>query len=76
MRRPTLIMIVVLFALIAGAAIYQIVLASGDQAPLQGPQSPGQLPSLPARGSERDESPTMILKVPVGSTHACVFVSQ
>jgi hypothetical protein len=48
MRRPTLIMIVVLFALIAGAAIYQIVLASGDQAPLQGPQSPGQLPSLPA----------------------------
>ena len=48
MRRPTLIMIVVLFALIAGAAIYQIVLASGGQAPLQGPQSPGQLPSPPA----------------------------
>ena len=47
MRRPTLIMIVVLFALIAGAAIYQIVLASGDQAPLPGPQSPDQLPSLP-----------------------------
>ena len=47
MRRPTLIMIVVLFALIAGAAIYQIVLASGDKAPLPGPQSPEQLPSLP-----------------------------
>jgi hypothetical protein len=48
MRRPTLIMIVVLFALIAGAAIYQIVLASGDREPMQGPRSPGQLPSLPA----------------------------
>jgi hypothetical protein len=45
MRRPTLIMIVVLFALIVGAAIYQITIASGDQAPLRGPQSPGQLPS-------------------------------
>ena len=48
MRRHTLIMIVVLFALIAGAAIYQIVLASGDRAPYHGPQSPGQLPSSPA----------------------------
>jgi hypothetical protein len=48
MRRPTLIMIIVLFALIAGAAIYQITLASRDRAPLQGPTSPGQLPSLPA----------------------------
>jgi hypothetical protein len=48
MRRPTLIMIVVLFALIVGAAVYQITLASRDQAPLEGPHSPGQLPSLPA----------------------------
>jgi hypothetical protein len=48
MRRPTLIMIVVLFALIVGAAIYQITIASRDQAPLRGPQSPGQLPSATA----------------------------
>jgi hypothetical protein len=48
MRRPTFIMIVVLFALIAGAAIWQLSLASRDQAPLQGPTSPGQYPSLPA----------------------------
>ena len=48
MRRPTFIMIVVLFALIAAAAIYQLSLASRDQAPLEGPTSPGQLPSLPA----------------------------
>ena len=41
-------MIVVLFALIAAAAIYQFTLASGDRAPLEGPTSPGQLPSLPA----------------------------
>lgn len=47
-RRPTFIMLIVLFALIAGAAIYQISLASGGRAPLVGPTSPGQLPSLPA----------------------------
>jgi hypothetical protein len=38
-------MIIVLFALIAGAAIYQISIASNDVAPLQGPLSPGELPS-------------------------------
>lgn len=37
-------MLLVLFALIAGAAIYQVSLASRDRAPLQGPTSPGQLP--------------------------------
>jgi hypothetical protein len=47
MRRPTLVMLIVLFALIAGAAVYQATLASRDQAPLKGPVSPGQLPSLP-----------------------------
>jgi hypothetical protein len=47
MRRPTLVMLIVLFALIAGAAVYQSTLASRDQAPLEGPTSPGQLPSLP-----------------------------
>jgi hypothetical protein len=45
MRRPTLIMIVVLFAWIVGAAIVQIAFASRDQEPLPGPASPGQLPS-------------------------------
>jgi len=45
-RRPTFIMIVVLFALIVGATIYQISLASSDRQPLPGPTSPGQLPSL------------------------------
>jgi hypothetical protein len=44
-RRPTFIMIVVLFALIVGAAIYQISLASRDRAPLPGPVSPNELPS-------------------------------
>jgi hypothetical protein len=47
MRRPTLIMLIVLFVLIAGAAVCQATLASRDQAPLQGPTRPGQLPSLP-----------------------------
>jgi hypothetical protein len=47
-RRPTLIVIIVLFALMAGAAIYQLSIATDDQAPLDGPVSPGQLPSLPA----------------------------
>lgn len=41
-------MVIVLFALIAGAAIYQVSIASDDQSPLDGPVSPGQLPSLPA----------------------------
>ena len=48
MRRPTLIVIVLLFVLIGGAAIYQISIASRDVAPLPGPVSPGELPSLPA----------------------------
>ena len=45
MRRPTLIMIIVLFVLITVAAVAQIVIASGDSQPLPGPTSPGQLPS-------------------------------
>lgn len=47
MRRGTFIMIIVLFVLLLAAGIAQIVLATGDRAPLQGPTSPGQLPSLP-----------------------------
>jgi hypothetical protein len=43
-------MIVVLFALIAGAAIYQIAIASRDQAPYRGPVSPGQFPSASPTG--------------------------
>ena len=39
-------MIIVLFVLIGGTAIYQLVIASRDVAPLEGPASPGQLPSL------------------------------
>jgi hypothetical protein len=42
-------MIVVLFTVIVVAAIVQISIASRDDvAPLEGPTSPGQLPSLPA----------------------------
>ena len=48
MRRPILIMIIVLFMMIAVAAVYQLFIASRDVAPLEGPVSPGQLPSLPA----------------------------
>jgi hypothetical protein len=39
-------MIIILFALIAAAAVAQIVLASGGTPPLSGPTSPGQLPSV------------------------------
>ena len=45
MRRFTLITIVVLFALILGAAVYQIALASCDQAPFPGPVEGTPLPS-------------------------------
>jgi hypothetical protein len=44
-RRFTLITIVVLFALIAGAAIWQIGLASGDQPRFPGPEPGTPLPS-------------------------------
>jgi hypothetical protein len=47
-RRPTLIMIIILFGLIAAATVAQIVLASGGTPPLPGPTSPGQLPSVSA----------------------------
>ena len=48
MRRPTLIVIILLFSGIAAAAVYQLSIANRDVAPLEGPLSPGQLPSLPA----------------------------
>ena len=46
MRRPTFIVLIVLFVLLVGAGIAQLVIASGPAAPLQGPTSPGQMPSL------------------------------
>ena len=46
MRRFTLITIVVLFALIIGAAVYQIALANRDQAPFPGPVEGTPLPSF------------------------------
>ena len=46
MRRPTFIILLVLFLLLIGAGIAQFVIASGDSPQLQGPTSPGQLPSL------------------------------
>jgi hypothetical protein len=46
MRRFTLIMIVVLFALIIGAAFYQIALANRDQAPFPGPVEGTPLPNI------------------------------
>lgn len=45
MRRPTLIVLIVLFSLLVGAAIWQILIASQDLGPYPGPTSPGQLPS-------------------------------
>jgi hypothetical protein len=45
MRRPTFVILIVLFALLLAAGVAQFVIASGDGAPLQGPTSPGQLPS-------------------------------
>ena len=46
MRRPTLIVIIVLFALIGAAGVAQIVIAGGGGDPLPGPTSPGQVPSV------------------------------
>jgi hypothetical protein len=51
MRRPTLIVIVVLFVLITVAAVVQIMIAAGDRAPLPGPTRPGQLPSVASTAS-------------------------
>jgi hypothetical protein len=46
MRRPTLIAIIVLFAALLVAGLMQVVIANRSQSTFQGPQSPGQLPSL------------------------------
>jgi hypothetical protein len=39
-------MIIVLFGLLLAAGIAQLVIASSERPTLQGPTSPGQLPSL------------------------------
>jgi len=44
MRRGTLIMLIVLFVLLVGAALVQGILGGHDRAPC-GPQSPGGLPT-------------------------------
>jgi hypothetical protein len=44
-RRPTLIVLVVLFTLLVGAAIWQLQIAKQDRGPYPGPTSPGELPS-------------------------------
>ena len=46
MRRPTLIVIVVLFVLIGAAALAQFAFVGDGGDPLPGPASPGQLPSI------------------------------
>jgi hypothetical protein len=45
MRRGTFIAIVALFVLLLAAGVAQLVIASRNQSPLQGPTSPGQLPA-------------------------------
>jgi hypothetical protein len=50
-RRPTLIVLILLFVLLVGAGVAQLVIASGDESPLEGPTSPGQLPSLSSTAS-------------------------
>lgn len=45
MRRGTLVAVVVLFLLIVGAAVYQLVLATRDREPFPGPVSGTPFPT-------------------------------
>lgn len=45
MRRGTVIILIVLLSLLAGATAWQILLASQDRGPYPVPTSAGQLPS-------------------------------
>ncbi|HEX9376260.1 MAG TPA: hypothetical protein VGB19_08490 [Actinomycetota bacterium] len=45
MRKGTLITVIVLFALLLGAAIYQFTLGTRDAPRFCGPPSPGALPT-------------------------------
>jgi hypothetical protein len=51
MRRPTLIILIVLFVMLVIAGVAQLTIASSHREPLHGPTSPGQLPSLSAAPS-------------------------
>jgi hypothetical protein len=46
-RRPTLIMLIVLTILLVVAGLWQLQLANQDHGPFPGPTSPGELPSMP-----------------------------
>jgi hypothetical protein len=46
-RRPTLIVLIVLLSLLVAAGIWQLQLAGQDHGPLPGPTSPGELPGPP-----------------------------
>jgi hypothetical protein len=45
MRRATLVMLIVLLALLAGATTYQLLLGGRHDRPSCGPASPGGLPT-------------------------------
>jgi hypothetical protein len=45
MRRGTLIALIVLFIVLAGAAVYQLTLGQSGDEPLCGPKSPGAVPT-------------------------------
>jgi hypothetical protein len=54
MRRGTLIVLIVLFIVLAGAAVYQLTLGGNAGERLCGPKSPGAVPTrgaCPTRGS-------------------------
>jgi len=46
MRRGTVIALIALFLLLAAATLGQLLIASRNPGPFEGPTSPGQLPSL------------------------------
>jgi len=46
MRRPTLIVLIVLVSLLALAGFWQLRLAGQDHGPFPVPSSPGELPSM------------------------------
>jgi hypothetical protein len=45
-RRPTLIVLIVLTFLLVVAGLWQLQLANQDHGPFPGPTSPGELPSM------------------------------
>lgn len=45
MRRPTLIVLIVLFSLLVAASIWQLLIAGQDHTPFPGPTSAGELSS-------------------------------